>query len=137
MDRAVAIRTEILKRINAHAHSDPSRECCGLLAGRDEVITDAYPALNMASDPARGYEIAPQQVVRLMREFRERALEFLGIYHSHPRGENEPSRRDIEQAYYSEAVYFILSPRPEAAQPIRAFSIREGQAYELSIKTVA
>jgi len=71
-----------------------------------------------------------------MRESRAAGLEFLGIYHSHPNGENAPSARDIELAYYSEEAYFILSSRPDAAKPVRAFSIREGRATELKIEIV-
>jgi proteasome lid subunit RPN8/RPN11 len=111
------------------------RECCGLLAGRDGVITHVFPAENVAIDPSKSYEIAPKEIVRLMREFRAAGLEFLGIYHSHPNGENEPSTRDVELAYYSEEAYLIISPRPEAARPVRAFSIRDGRVVELEIET--
>ena len=113
------------------------RECCGLLAGRDGVITHVFPAENVAADPTRNYELAPKEIVGLMREFRGQGLEFLGIYHSHPNGDNVPSPRDIELAYYSEASYFIVSPRAYATAPVRAFSIRDGQVTELEIETVA
>jgi proteasome lid subunit RPN8/RPN11 len=111
----------------------PERECCGLLAGRGGVITHVFPATNTAPDPAKNYEIDPRETVRLLREFREQHLEFLGIYHSHPNGKNEPSARDIELAYYSEAIYFIVSPLADAPKPVRAFSIRDGRVTELQI----
>jgi len=114
----------------------PGEECCGLLAGRDGIITHLFPAVNVAADPAKGYEIDPREIVGRMREFRERQLEFLGIYHSHPNGKNEPSTRDIELAYYSEAIYFIVSPLADAPKPVRAFSIRDGRAEELEIEVL-
>jgi proteasome lid subunit RPN8/RPN11 len=117
-----------------YARLEPATECCGLLAGREGVITRVFPAVNVARDPAKNYEIDPRETVRLMREFREQRLEFLGIYHSHPNGKNEPSARDIELAYYSEAIYFIISPLPDAANPVRAFSIRDGQVTALQIE---
>ncbi|MFY9689977.1 MAG: M67 family metallopeptidase [Candidatus Acidiferrales bacterium] len=119
-----------------HARRVPGHECCGLLAGRDGVITHAFPAVNVAADPTKGYEIDPRETVQLMREFRERELEFLGIYHSHPNGKNEPSARDIELAYYSEAAYFIVSPLADAPKPVRAFSIRDGRVMELDIEVL-
>ncbi len=64
---------------------------------------------------------------------REEGLQHLGQYHSHPATENVPSPRDIEQAYYPDQAYFILSPRPVAANPIRAFLIYGGSARELEI----
>jgi len=100
------------------------------------MITRAFPAANVAVNPKKNYEIAPQEIVRLMREFRERKLGFLGIYHSHPNGENVPSSLDIELAYYSEAIYFIVTPRPYAEKPVRAFAIRDGRATELEIEIV-
>ncbi len=76
------------------------------------MITRIFAATNAASDPATNYEIAPQELFRLMREIRAAKLELLGIYHSHPNGKNEPSARDIELAYYPDTAYFILSPLP-------------------------
>jgi proteasome lid subunit RPN8/RPN11 len=136
MKQPLPVRRKVLGQLLEHARRQPNRECCGLLAGRNGVISQAFPARNVAADPKKNYEIAPVEIVRLLREFRARTLGFLGIYHSHPNGDNVPSPRDIELAYYSEAVYFIVSPRPYAAAPVRAFSIRDGRAAELEIETV-
>src|SRR5271169_6158368 len=136
MDGAIRILREVLSQLNEHALAEPKQECCGLLAGRDGVITHVFPAENVASNPAKNYEIAPSEIFRMMREFRAAGLEFLGIYHSHPNGENQPSARDIELAYYSEEIYFILSPHPDVVKPVRAFSIRDGRATELKIEIV-
>ncbi len=82
--------------------------------------------------------IAPKEIVRLMGELRKRRLEFLGIYHSHPHwlDVNEPSPKDIALAHYSEKIYFIVTPRPYATTPIRAFSIRNGRAMEFEIQVL-
>ena len=130
------MQREVFDDLGKSALREPAFECCGLLAGRDGTITQAFPAENVAEDPAKNYEIAPKEIFRLLREFRAKGLEFLGIYHSHPNGENEPFARDIELAYYSEAVYFIVSPQPDAPRPVRAFSIRDGRATELEIHIV-
>lgn len=112
-----------------------AQECCGLLAGRGEIITHIFPAENAHSQPATAYEIAPQKLFRVMKKIREEKLQLLGIYHSHPRGENFPSRSDMERAFYPDTPYFILSPQPDAPQPVRAFLIRDGQITELKIET--
>ena len=128
----IRIRDDALKTVMEHAAREPQRECCGLLGGRDGAITQAFAAANAAADPAKNYEIAPEELFRLMREMRAAGLALMGIYHSHPNGNNEPSPRDIERAYYPEAAYFILSPRENAAQ-VRAFSIRNGRVEGLQI----
>jgi proteasome lid subunit RPN8/RPN11 len=132
----IQIRHEVLTQLVGYAQREPLNECCGLLAGRAGVITHVAPAENVALHPERNYEMRPVDIVRMMREFRSRGLEFLGIYHSHPIGENRPSPRDVELAYYSEAAYLVLSPRPDAPKPVRAFSIRDGSVTELELAPV-
>jgi proteasome lid subunit RPN8/RPN11 len=127
------VQDGVLFALQAHAQGDPDHEPCGLLAGRDGVITRVLHAHNIAGDPATQYEIAPAELFQLMREIRGAGLQLLGIYHSHPHGPNEPSRTDIARAYYPDAAYFIISPLPDAEKPVRAFSIRDGRVFELQI----
>src|SRR5262249_25543026 len=134
----VRSRRKVYGQLLAHARRQPNRECCGILAGQDGLITRAFPAKNVAADPVRNYEIAPQESVRLIGEIRKRPLKIVGIYHSHPHwmDVNEPSPKDIALAHHSEAIYFIVTPRPYATTPIRAFSIRHGSAMELEIQVL-
>jgi proteasome lid subunit RPN8/RPN11 len=132
MADSVRVRAEILKEMLLHARQEPECECCGLLAGRDGAITAIFSARNALAS-ATAYEIAPQELFLIFRTLREQRLTHLGLYHSHPRGENAPSPRDIEQAYYPGQAYFIISPRAEAPNPIRAFSIRGTGVQELEI----
>jgi proteasome lid subunit RPN8/RPN11 len=74
-----------------------------------------------------------------MRAIRAAGLTFAGIYHSHPRGANEPSARDVRQAFYPEAAYFLVSPQDRLSsmdkQPaVRAFSILSGKVEELLLE---
>jgi proteasome lid subunit RPN8/RPN11 len=138
MKRAVRSRRKIYGQLLEHARRQPHRECCGILAGQNGLITQAFAAHNVAADPVRNYQIAPREIARLTAELRKRRLEFLGIYHSHPHWleANEPSPTDISLAGYPEAAYFIITPRPYASNPIRAFSIRDGRAMELEIQVL-
>jgi [CysO sulfur-carrier protein]-S-L-cysteine hydrolase len=129
----IRIRPEVIAQLLEGCRRLPEVECCGLLAGRDGLITRAFPGKNALAS-ATAYEMAPEELFRLMKEIRAAGLEMLGIYHSHPRGENLPSPRDIERAYYPDAVHFIISPLPGAPQPVRAFSIRDRRASELKIE---
>jgi proteasome lid subunit RPN8/RPN11 len=133
---SIQIQPAVLREIIEHARRDPRFECCGMLAGRDGVITRASPAANAAKNPATGYEIAPKELFQLTREIRSAGLQLLGIYHSHPNGNNEPSARDVAQAYYPDVTYFIISPVPEAERPVRAFSICDGRVAELEVRGI-
>jgi proteasome lid subunit RPN8/RPN11 len=138
MKRAVRSRRKVYGQLLEHARRQPHRECCGILAGLDGLITQAFAAKNVAADPVRNYEIAATEIARLLGELRKRRLEFLGIYHSHPHwlDTNEPSPKDIALAHLCEAIYFIVTPRPYAPTPIRAFSMRDGRPTELEIQVL-
>ncbi len=125
----------VFDRLLAEARANPEIECCGLLAGRDALISAVLPARN-ALQSSTSYEIAPAELFVLFRQMRAKGLEHLGIYHSHPKGDNAPSPLDLERAFYPQAAYVIISPNAGASHPIRAFRIIEGRARELSLEIV-
>jgi len=132
----IRVQDGVLFALQAHAQGGPDHERCGLLAGCEGVITRVLHAHNIAADPATQYEIAPAELFQLMREIRDAGLQLLGIYHSHPHGVNEPSRSDVQRAYYPDAAYFIISPQSHEEKPVRAFAIRDGVVSELDISKV-
>src|ERR1700730_18162801 len=127
--RVVRIVRAVLQQMLAEARSIPEVECCGLLAGRAEVISVLLPA-RQGLCSASTYEISPPELFAMFRHMRDAGLEHLGIYHSHPRDANSPSSRDVERAHYPAAAYVIISPRPDAARPVRAFAIADGRSEE-------
>jgi proteasome lid subunit RPN8/RPN11 len=136
MSEFLRVRQSVLGELLAEARRRPDLECCGLLAGRDALISVVLPARNVL-ESAVAYEIEPGELFTLFRSMRAAHLEHLGIYHSHPRGDNAPSPRDIERAFYPAAAYFILSPLPGAPRPVRAFRISDGHARELNLQPEA
>jgi [CysO sulfur-carrier protein]-S-L-cysteine hydrolase len=136
VEPSVRVRFAVLEQILDRAWENLSIECCGLLAGSARAITTILPAPNVLAS-ATAYEIAPQELFAIFREIRAQNLEFLGIYHSHPRTENIPSPTDIARAYYPDAIYFIISPQADAPKPVRAFRICDGNFTELSIEVVS
>jgi proteasome lid subunit RPN8/RPN11 len=132
MADSVLVRAEILDEMLAHARRESQMECCGLLAGRDGLITGIFPATNALAS-ATAYEIAPRELFAMFRALREKGLTHLGHYHSHLASDNFPSPSDIEQAGYPDHAYFIVSLLADAPKPVRAFSIRDGIVRELEI----
>ena len=135
MSEVVRISRGVFERLLSEARINPEIECCGLLAGRDGLISTVLPAKN-ALQSAKTYEIAPAELFAIFRRMRAEALEHLGIYHSHPKGENSPSSLDVERAFYPEAAYVIVNPQPAANRPIRAFRIRQGQTREIDLQMI-
>jgi proteasome lid subunit RPN8/RPN11 len=135
MTAIVRVPAGLPEQLLAEARREPRIECCGLLAGRDGLISEIMPAQNALAS-ATAYEIAPAELFALFRRMREQNLDHLGIYHSHPNTDNAPSPTDIERAWYPDAAWFIISPRPGAAKPVRAFRIAEGRCTELAIEAI-
>ena len=135
MARRVKVFASVVEQMLERARKEAPAECCGLLAGPDDAITEILPAAN-ASASANEYFIAPQDLIAALHSMRERRMNHLGIYHSHPHTENFPSRRDIELAYYPSCAYFIISPQSSAGRRMRAFAIQAGGVIELEIETL-
>jgi proteasome lid subunit RPN8/RPN11 len=133
MANQIRVRAGILEEMIRHAQREREIECCGLLAGRDGIISHIFPTKNALAS-ATSYEIPPQELFQLFRRLREEGLQHLGQFHSHLRTENFPSATDIAQAYYPDQPYFIVSPGPDAPRPVRAFLISDGNVQELKIE---
>lgn len=127
----VRIHQALLEEARRHLPN----ECCGLLGGQGNRVEELLPASNRLASPS-AYEIPPEELFELFRRLRAGQLQLVGIYHSHPSGENQPSERDRERAYYPEAAYVIISPRPDAAQPVRAFRIEGENVREQPVEVV-
>lgn len=129
---SVAVRQSVLDTMLEEARVHLPAECCGLVAGKEGVVTELFPLSNALASP-HAYFAEPAELVGALRGIRERGLRHLGIYHSHPRGDNFPSSRDVELAYYPASVYFIVNPQVGASDAVRAFSIAAGRVTEQAI----
>ena len=94
--------------IVAHARAQAPAECCGVLIGRDGHVVDAVPARNAADRPTR-FLIDPQDHFAAIRLARQRQLDVVGYYHSHPRSAAEPSETDVAEANYPDHLALIVS----------------------------
>ena len=124
----------LLEDVIAHARQCYPREGCGLLSGR-QVATRFIPVENSAAGET-AYEMDPAQLINALRGLRDDGEDLIAIYHSHPKGPPQPSRSDIERAYYPEAAHLIVSlselERPRAA----AFRIIDGEALEIEVHVI-
>jgi [CysO sulfur-carrier protein]-S-L-cysteine hydrolase len=132
---SVRICASVLDQMLSHARAEWPLECCGLLAGRGGLIREVFPAANARASQSEFF-IPPETLIETFRAIRAAGLKHLGIYHSHPQGENYPSRRDVEMAFYPSCAYFIVTPRTKKSPAIRAFSISDGDVGELTIEPV-
>ena len=128
----ITIPREIVEEIEKHAKEEYPRECCGMLAGRGEVITELFKIRNIAKS-ADEYELDPLEQVRAFEEIDRLSLELIGIYHSHPDHPCSPSTLDIRQAFYPNTAFFIISLSDSAHPQLKAFRMFEGKVMEEEI----
>jgi len=113
-----------------HCRVEHPHEACGLLAGKDKLITKVYTMTNTSENPETCYFMDPQEQLKAFKEMRNSGLEMLGIYHSHGASSAYPSPRDVEMAFYPEALYVIVSLTDPHNPEVGSFRIVAGKIEE-------
>src|ERR1700688_4299490 len=99
--------------IRSHGEATYPHECCGILLGRTaddapRIVTSTAPCGNTRTDsPQNRYNIDPRELVRIQREGRERELDIIGFYHSHPDHPVSWSQTDFNEAHWIGCSYVI------------------------------
>lgn len=105
-------------------------EVCGILAGKEGAVEKIYPMKNVSDTPELCYFMDAQEQLKVMKEIRTLGLEMLSIYHSHPGSKAYPSPRDVELAFYPEAMYLIVSLENADRPELKGFKIIDGKIKE-------
>lgn len=121
-DEQLIVPAVIQAEIIAHAAADWPEEVCGILAGRDGVVTGLLRSVNVAANRRLHYTVDPAVLLRQF-EFEEAGEEMIAIYHSHPLSPAYPSATDAAQATYPDAVYLICSLQQMQAPVLRGFRL--------------
>jgi proteasome lid subunit RPN8/RPN11 len=114
--------------IRRHGEAAYPNECCGVLLGtragdvREVRATVRCGNAEADSQHAR-YSIDPRELVRIQRDARERGLEIVGFYHSHPDHPARWSPTDLEEAHWIGCSYVITSVANGTAEVTRSFAL--------------
>ena len=113
------LRSDLAAKIQAHGMQTYPYECCGAILGLEadgaREALGLLPLANRRDDsPRNRFEVTPADVQLAEKTAREKKLELIGWYHSHPDAPAKPSEFDREHAWpwYS---YIIVSV--QAGQP--------------------
>jgi proteasome lid subunit RPN8/RPN11 len=129
----IRIAPELVRAIRAHAERDYPGECCGALLGRagagpapgvTKWVLALEPAENRreAEDAPRRFLITADDYRAIERVAREKSLDVLGFYHSHPDQPARPSEYDREHALPSYS-YVIVSVRQGRAEEFTSWTL--------------
>jgi proteasome lid subunit RPN8/RPN11 len=116
----------IYNALRKHGEETYPHECCGVLLGRSHegtnVVEDAVRAGNTRTDSAHNrYHIAPQELVKIQRQGRERGLDIVGFYHSHPDHPAQWSKTDFAEAHWLGCSHVITAVANGIAQQTNSF----------------
>ena len=123
----VRIHFEEYEALRAHGEETFPHECCGVLLGKHEAgegnhVHEIVRAGNTRTDSAHNrYNIAPQELIRIQRQGRERGLDIVGFYHSHPDHPAQWSKTDFEEAHWIGCSYLITSVEKGTAKVTNSF----------------
>ena len=115
----IELRQNIIEAVNSHAERDYPHECGGMLIGRFEEgkksVTESFPLENAREDSRHNRVlILPKDVLRAERYAREKKLDLVGYYHSHPNAPAIPSAYDLEHALpvWSYVIVSVIDGTP-------------------------
>ncbi len=119
----IEVHAEAWTTMVEHAEQTYPNECCGAMLGFTEGerkrVTMALPLENaFAGAQAARYEIRPEDLLQADREARNRNLELIGIFHSHPDCEAYFSETDLQNScpWYSFVILSIQRGRFDHAR---------------------
>lgn len=132
------VTAEHIRAICAHAQSTYPQECCGLLLGKlsqdGKILIEAIATENvwsaqavesfsqidtkwqLSENKSTHYTIAPEEILRVQKESRDRQLDIIGIYHSHPDHPAIPSEFDRVCAWQAYSYIIVSVPQGKAGE---------------------
>ena len=145
---ALRLTASHLESVRQHAARDYPSECCGVLlgsaSGAEKEVVEVVALKNLRHDPTRSQEllpvddpgreternrflIDPLDQLRVEKGARERGLDVLGYYHSHPDHPARPSNYDRDHAWpwYS---YVIIAVDQGVPKELTSWVLREDRS---------
>ena len=147
--------TEIAQKIRQHGAETYPHECCGALLGRDATAMDGtatagiaelplreilalFPLVNRREDsPHNRFSVTAEDVRDAEKAARDKKLDVVGWYHSHPDHPARPSQYDREHAWpwYSYVIVSVAGGKPEEMTSWRLSDDRsEYSSEEIAIR---
>ncbi|MDJ0511628.1 MAG: M67 family metallopeptidase [Crocosphaera sp.] len=142
-----------LQQIHDHAESTYPEECCGLLLGtltkNTKMVLEVREAENNWTPSNRinnldnistankqklskknRFSIAPDVLLQVQKDCRERQINIIGIYHSHPNSPAIPSAFDREIAWL-EYSYIIASLTNGKTTDVKSWQLQENRQFQV------
>jgi proteasome lid subunit RPN8/RPN11 len=147
----IQVESSHLQQLSVHVAACYPEEGCGLLIGRIEsdrkVVEEVLPAQNVWTPDFLGlseldpqfsnqkrsrlirFAIAPHLMLQVQKDLRDRNLDLIGIFHSHPNGLAIPSEFDRAIAW-PDYSYLIIALDSQQINAINSWRLDENQNFK-------
>jgi len=129
----IRIDDEQLAQMRAHGERDYPYECCGLMLGRftdgRKQVVETYAISNAREEAAKRnrFLIRPDELMRGEKYARDKGLDVVGFYHSHPDDVAVPSQYDLEHAWPTYS-YIVMSVEKGRAVDLRSWEMESDRS---------
>ncbi len=130
----IRLKPEHLEAIRQHGEADYPHECCGLLIGLIDAqgaksVVETVPISNAREKEAKRnrFLIGPEKLLAGERLARQKKLDVVGFYHSHPDHPAAASQFDLDHAWpvYS---YIIVSVNQGRAGDLLSWELKDDRS---------
>ena len=125
----ISIESHHLAEMRQHGERDYPFECCGLMLGRfkgtgHKTVSETYAISNAREEEAKRnrFLIRPEELMRGEKYAREKGLDVVGFYHSHPDEPAIPSKYDLDHAWPTYS-YVVVSVEKGQAVDLRSWEM--------------
>ena len=145
------LQSDHLQAIQTHAETTYPEECCGLLLGHlkgdvktlievlptanswgeeaDEAFQSIESSAQGKSSKRNRFSIAPKVMLQVQKNARDRHLDIIGIFHSHPDHPAIPSEFDRAIAW-PQYSYIIVSVRQGLACDLKSWNLDDNHQFQ-------
>ncbi len=123
-----------LTNMRQHGERDYPFECCGLMLGRfdgsgHKIMIETYPISNAREEEAKRnrFLIRPDELMRGEKYAREKGLDVIGFYHSHPDDRAVPSKYDLDHAWPTYS-YIVVAVTKGQATDLRSWEMESNRS---------
>lgn len=131
--QTIQIPRQIVNKILAQAQAQEQQEICGLISLNSDNALKIFPISNISAEPSRFFEMDPSETIQTMKKIRQDGADLFAIYHSHPTTAAFPSKTDIEQIGYPDAIYLIVSLNTTGVLELKAYKIQQDTVLPIDL----
>ena len=104
----IILSQSIKKILQDHAESKKPNESCAILFGKENIVLEIFLTENIEESPVN-FTISNEQLIEAYQTAKNKELEIVGIFHSHPNSIAFPSETDKKFMQSNPVAWIIYS----------------------------